>query len=139
MENIRLLFSIKTTQKIKPNLTPLPFKLLLTSLLPFIAKLLKRVVYSCFLFLSLYSTLNPFQSDLCSHHSIQTAFIKVTNYLHITKANRQFSVLILFDLSASVTIHLETLSSRGLSDTLGSFYLTAHSFLASFAGPSSCL
>lgn len=72
---------------------------------------------------------SPLQSALCACLSIQTALIRVTNYLHMTGANGQFSGLILFDLSASVTVHLVALSSHGLSGSLGSFYLTAHSFL----------
>ena len=49
----------------------------------------------------------------------------------MTEANGQSSGLILCDLSASVTVHLEALSSHGLSGCLGSFYLTAHSPLVS--------
>lgn len=128
--------SIKT--KIKPNLILLPLQLLLISLHPLIAKLLK----SC-LFLSHFSPV-PYQT-----HSNQTftptAQFKllslrslITSPFLYPMVNSQCSSYPTY-VSASVTTDLKTRSLCGLLGTVGSSSLTMHSSLVSFAGCSSAL
>ncbi len=72
------------------------------SLLPFIAKTLKRVVFNqVSLFLSQNNKLDAKQSGFRSGHSTETALLSVTEALRIAKVISKSSVLILLDLSAA--------------------------------------
>ncbi len=72
------------------------------SLLPFIAKALKRVVFNqVSLFLSQNSKLDASQSGFRSGHSTEAALLSVNETLWIAKADSKSSVLILLDLSAA--------------------------------------
>ncbi len=72
------------------------------SLLPFIVKTLKRVVFNqVSLFLSQNNKLDAKQSGFRSGHSTETALLSVTEALRIAKADSKSSVLILLDLSAA--------------------------------------
>ncbi len=72
------------------------------TLLPFIAKTLKRVVFNqVSLFLSQNNKLDAKQSGFRSGHSTETALLSVTEALRIAKADSKSSVLILLDLSAT--------------------------------------
>ncbi len=89
------------------------------SLLPFIAKTLKRIVFNqVSLFLSQNNKLNAKQSGFRSGHSTEIALLSVTEALRIAKADSKSSVLILLDLSATFDtvnhqILLSILSSQG--------------------------
>ncbi len=72
------------------------------SLLLFIAKTLKRVVFNqVSLFLSKNNKLDAKQSGFRSGHSTETELLSVTEALWIAKADSKSSVLILLDLSAA--------------------------------------
>ncbi|XP_051752787.1 uncharacterized protein LOC127514217 [Ctenopharyngodon idella] len=108
----------------KPTLNPaLLENYRLVSLLPFIVKILERVVFNQ---LSTYLTQNNLldnnHSGFKSGHSTETALISVTEALRLAQATSKSSVLILLDLSAAFDtvnhqILLSTLMSKGISGT----------------------
>ncbi len=113
------------------------------SLLPFIAKTLKRVVFNqVSLFLSQNNKLDAKQSGFRSGHSTETALLSVTEALQIAKADSKSSVLILLDLSAAFDtvnhqILLSTLSSldiTGIPLRWFESYLTGRSFRVGWGG-----
>ncbi len=113
------------------------------SLLPFIAKTLKQVVFNqVSLFLSQNNKLNAKQSGFRSDHSTETALLSVTEALRIAKADSKSSVLILLDLSAAFDtvnhqILLSTLSSldiTGIPLRWFESYLTGRSFRVAWGG-----
>ncbi len=113
------------------------------SLLPFIAKTLKRVVFNqVSLFLSQNNKLDAKQSGFRSGHSTGTALLSVTEALRIAKVDSKSSVLILLDLSAAFDtvnhqILLSTLSSldiTGIPLRWFESYLTGRSFKVAWGG-----
>ncbi len=113
------------------------------SLLPFIAKTLKRVVFNqVSLLLSQNKKLDAKQSGFRSGHSTETALLSVTEALRIAKADSKSSVLILLDLSAAFDtvnhqILLSTLSSldiTGIPLRWFESYLTGRSFRVAWGG-----
>ncbi len=91
------------------------------SLLPFIAKTLKRVVFNLVsLFLSQNNKLDAKQSGFRSGHSTETVLLSVTEALRIAKADSKSSVLILLDLSAA----FDTVNHQILLSTLSSLDIT---------------
>ncbi|KAI2642373.1 hypothetical protein H4Q32_026077 [Labeo rohita] len=113
------------------------------SLLPFIPKTLKRVIFNqVSLFLAQNSLLDANQSGFRSGHSTETTLLSVTEALRIAKADSRSSVLILLDLSAAFDtvnhqILLSTLSSLGITGIpLRWFesYLTGRSFRVAWGG-----
>ncbi len=113
------------------------------SLLPFIAKTLKRAVFNqVSLSLSQNNKLDAKQLGFRSGHSTETALLSVTEALQIAKADSKSSVLILLDLSAAFNtvnhqILLSTLSSLGITGIpLRWFdsYLTGRSFRVAWGG-----
>ncbi len=113
------------------------------SLLPIIAKTLKRVFFNqVSLFLSQNNKLDAKQSGFRSGHSTETALLSVTEALRITKADSKSSVLILLDLSAAFKtvnhqILLSTLSSldiTGIPLRWFESYLTGWSFRVAWGG-----
>ncbi len=91
------------------------------SLLPFIAKTLKRVVFNqVSLFLSQNNKLDAKQSGFRSGHSTETALLSVTEALQIAKVNSKSSILILLDLSAA----FDTVNHQILLSTLSSLDIT---------------
>ncbi len=113
------------------------------SLLPFIAKILERVVFNqVSLFLSQNNTLDTKQSGFRSGHLTETALLSVTEALGTAKADSKSSVLILLDLSATfdtvnIQIFLSTLSSldiTGIQLCWFESYLTGRSFRVAWGG-----
>ncbi len=91
------------------------------SLLPFIAKTLKQVVFNqVSLFLSQNNKLDAKQSGFRSGHLTETALFSVTEALRIAKADSKSSVLILLDLSAA----FDTVNHQILLSTLSSLDIT---------------
>ncbi len=91
------------------------------SLLPFIAKTLKRVVFNqVSLFLSQNNKLDAKHSGFRSGHSTETALLSVTEALRIAKADYKSSVLIRLDLSAA----FDTVNHQILLSTLSSLDIT---------------
>ncbi len=117
------------------------------SLLPFIAKTLKRAVFNqVSLFLSQNNRptkqLTSKQSGFRSGHSTETVLLSVTEALRIVKADSKSSVLILLDLSDAFDtvnhqILLSTLSSldiTGIPLRWFESYLTGRSFRVAWGG-----
>ncbi len=113
------------------------------SLLPFIAKTIKQIVFNqVSLFLSQNSKLDANQSGFRSGHSTETALLSVTEALRIAKADSKSSALILLDLSATFDtvnhqILLSTLSSldiTGIPLRWFESYLTGRSFRVACGG-----
>ena len=70
--------------------------------LPFLSKLLERVVYSQFqLHLEDNNLLEPFQSAYKRGHSIETALTRINNDIMTSVDNRKLVLLVLLDLSAA--------------------------------------
>ncbi len=96
--------------------------------LPFLAKVLERVVVSQLQTLYTNSLLEPFQSGFRSGHSTETALVRVLNYLLIIADSGACGLLVLLDLSAAFdTICHSILMNRlhrwiSLSETVLSWF-----------------
>ncbi|XP_073768781.1 uncharacterized protein [Danio rerio] len=120
------------------------------SLLPFMAKILEKVVFNQVLdFLTQNNLMDNKQSGFKKGHSTETALLSVVEDLRLAKADSKSSVLILLDLSAAFDtvnhqILLSTLESLGVatgSTVIQWFrsYLTDRSFRVSWRGEESNL
>ncbi len=107
------------------------------SLLPFIAKILKLVLFNqVSLFLSQNNKLDANQSGFRSGHSTETVLLSVTEALQIAKADFKSSVLILLDLSAAFGA-LSSLDITWIPLHWFESYLTGRSFEVTWGGEAS--
>lgn len=92
----------------KANVVPIPKKSVTSelkdfrpiSILPFLSKVLERVVYrQLSQFLQSHSLLNSFQSGFRSAHSTSTALIKITDDIRLAMDGKQLTLLTLLDFS----------------------------------------
>ncbi|XP_073767046.1 uncharacterized protein isoform X2 [Danio rerio] len=113
------------------------------SLLPFMAKILEKVVFNQVLdFLTQNNLMDNKQSGFKKGHSTETALLSVVEDLRLAKADSKSSVLILLDLSAAFDtvnhqILLSTLESLGVAGTVIQWfrsYLSDRSFRVSWRG-----
>uniref|UniRef100_UPI0037E8D203 uncharacterized protein n=1 Tax=Semicossyphus pulcher TaxID=241346 RepID=UPI0037E8D203 len=116
----------------KPGLDPdIPNNYHPISNLPFLSKILEHTVASKLTHLDSNQLYEPFQSGFRSHHSTETAVIKVTNNLLLASDTHSLNILILLDLSAAFdTINHSILLNR-LESSL-SITGTALSWLKSY-------
>ncbi len=122
----------------KPTLNPTK-----SSLLPFIAKTLERVVFNqVSAFLTQNNLLDSNQSGFRSEHSTETALLSVVEALRLARAASKSSLLILLDLSAAFDmvnhqILMSTLLGKGISGTTLQWFeshLSDRSFKISWRG-----
>lgn len=92
----------------KANVVPIPKKSVTSepkdfrpiSILPFLSKVLEKVVYRQLShFLQSHSLLNPFQSGFRSAHSTSTTLIKITDDIRLAMDDKQLTLLTLLDFS----------------------------------------
>lgn len=70
------------------------------SILPFLSKVLERLVHQQFTsFLNRHALMNPYQSGFRSGHSTTTALVKITDDIRAGMDNRKITVLSLLDFS----------------------------------------
>lgn len=87
--------------------------------LPFLSKILEKIVaFQLLDHLSCNSLYEQFQSGFCSHHSVETALLKISNDLLLAADSGLLSILILLDLSAA----FNTISHFILLSRLESIY-----------------
>ncbi len=106
--------------------------------MPFLSKILEKIVFiQLTSFINQNDLFEKFQSGFRSHHSTETALVKVTNDLLLTADSGRYSVLILLDLSSAFdTVDHNVLLNRlknvvGVSDVALDWftsYLTGRSF-----------
>ncbi|KAK3569504.1 hypothetical protein QTP86_032109 [Hemibagrus guttatus] len=113
------------------------------SLLSFLSKILKRIVYNQLSDYLMQNNLHdPNQSGFKAAHSTETALLSVTEKLHATRSAKLSSVLILLDLSAAFdTVNhktlLSTLRSLGICGTAWKWfasYLDGRSYQVTWKG-----
>lgn len=72
------------------------------SILPYLSKILERVVHQQFsLFLIKHNLLNPYQSGFRPAHSTTTALIKITDDIRLAMNDKQLTLLTLLDFSSA--------------------------------------
>lgn len=102
------------------------------SILPFLSKLLERLVYNQITpFLTRYNLLNPFQSGFRPGHSTVTSLVKITDDIRCGMSKQKLTVMALLDFSNAFNnidfdIMVELLRSLNFSPEVISWF---HSYL----------
>uniref|UniRef100_A0AAR2M1F7 Reverse transcriptase domain-containing protein n=1 Tax=Pygocentrus nattereri TaxID=42514 RepID=A0AAR2M1F7_PYGNA len=92
--------------------------------LPFLAKVMERLVASQLqILLSDNALCEPFQSCFCTHHSTETALLRVVNDLLCSANSGSLSIVLLYDLSAAFNtvnhdVLISCLFSTGITDSV---------------------
>ena len=121
----------------KGNLDQLLLKNYRPSNLPFLVKILEKVVHQqLYRYLSNHNLFDVYQSGFRVNHSTETALIRVVNDLKFSTDNHEVSILVLLDLSAAFdTVDHEILLQR-LEHCLGLKGTVLHWFSSYFTGRS---